>query len=205
MLRSLAVLGLLSLVLACGACGAQEPASGDKANDGSDGDPAASECPNDSFEPNEAPELAVMVSWDELPSGDDVYKDADAVIDGFLCSGEHDWYRIPIESLGFEYNVVRVDGLVRGSSWCSHFESCGGEALASAPENTLAVEIYDAASMVLLGADIATDGRVDVDGWGPNYSKDLLIYVYGPSTAATYAYELYVDVRSYDGEDECEC
>jgi hypothetical protein len=197
----LVVIGLLSLVIACGA----EPGPSDVASKPGDGDPESDECSNDKFEPNEVPEAAKLISWDEPPSGDGGNQDADVVIDGFLCSGEHDWYRVPIEQLGFEYNVVRVDGLVRGSSWCAQFESCGGETLASAPENTLAVEIYDAASMVLLGADIATDGRVDVDGWGPNYSHDLLIYVYGPSTAATYAYELYVDVRSYDGEDECEC
>lgn len=196
------VLGLLSLVSMCAG-----PESGPKevSNDAGDGDDEAEQCSNDALEPNDAPEQSVLVGWDELPSGDDALADADLVIDGFLCSGEHDWYRIPIEQLDFDYNVVRIDGLVRGSSWCAQWESCGGDALASAPENTLAVEVYDAASMVLLGADIATDGRVDVDGWGPNYSNDLLIYVYGPSAAATYAYELYVDVRSYDGEDECEC
>jgi hypothetical protein len=203
MARSLLVAGLLSLVMMCAG---SEPERGDVASDGGDGDAETEVCPNDNYEPNEAPELATLVSWDRVSSPDEeMYKDADVVIDGFLCSGEHDWYRIPIAELGFEYNVVRVDGLARGTSWCAQFESCGGETLASGPEHTLAVEIYDADSMVLLGADIATDGRVDVDGWGPNFSKDLLIHIYGPSAVATYAYELYVDVRSYDGEDECEC
>lgn len=196
---ALALLSLISM------CAAPESGPSEVASEAGDGDGEVEQCNNDALEPNEVPEQAMLVSWDELPSGDDPLADADVLIDGFLCSGEHDWYRIPIEQLGFDYNVVRVDGLVRGSSWCAQWESCGGEALTSAPENTLAVEVYDAASMVLLGADIATDGRVDVDGWGPNFSNDLLIYVYGPSTAATYAYELYVDVRSYDGEDECEC
>lgn len=200
MARRVVALGLLSLLLAC----AEESEPQDVTNNLGD-DEGSNECSNDKFEPNEVPESPTMVSWAELPSGDDVYKDADLVIDGYLCPGEHDWFRIPIEQLGFEYNVVRVDGMVRGSSWCAQFESCAGDRLASGPEHTLAVEVYDAASMVLLGADIGTDGRIDVDGWGPNYSKDLLIYVYGPSAAATYAYELYVDVRSYDGEDECEC
>lgn len=200
--RRLIVLALLPLVSMCvGPEPDRELASSDD-----DGDsPADEECSNDELEPNEAPEQAVLVSWSELPSGEDQLADADLVVDGFLCPGEHDWYRIPIESLGFDYHVVHVDGLVRGSSWCAQFESCGGEALTSAPEHTLAVEVYDAASMVLLGADIATDGRVDVDGWGTAFSKDLLIYVYAPSAVASYAYELYVDVRSYDGEDECEC
>jgi hypothetical protein len=200
MARRVLALGLLSLILACSEASEPQKVTNDKGDD-----EGANECSNDKFEPNEVPEAPTMVAWTELPSGDDVNKDAELIIDGYLCSGEHDWFRVPIEQLGFEYNVVRVDGLVRGSSWCAQFESCGGDTLTSAPENTLAVEVYDAASMVLLGADIGTDGRIDVDGWGPNYSKDLLIYVYGPSTAATYAYELYVDVRSYDGEDECEC
>lgn len=204
MTRSLIVAALLPLVMLVLTCGSPEkPDAGENVGDGGGGDGEANECPNDALEPNELPENATAIRWDQPPSG----QEARVVLQGYLCSGEHDWYRVPVEALGFEYNVVRIDGVVAGSSWCAQFEACGGPALESGPEHTLAVEVYDAASMVQLGGDIASDGRVNVDGWGPTYSKDLLIYVYGPSSAATFAYELTIDVRSHDddGEDECKC
>jgi hypothetical protein len=201
MARIVFVLASISLLASCVGPIPEHELASDAGDDAGLGEA----CHNDDYEPNDVPEQATLVSWESLPSEGEMLADANAVIDGFLCSGEHDWYRIPIEALPFEEHVVLVDGLVAGASWCGQLAGCSGDTLPDAPENTLGVEIYDAASMVLLGADIASNGRADVDGWGPTYSKDLLIHVYAPSAVASYAYELHVDVRNYEGEDECEC
>ncbi|HLT40986.1 MAG TPA: hypothetical protein VK034_32135 [Enhygromyxa sp.] len=171
---------------------------------GIDGIDSAGECSGDAREPNDLPETAIDLRWDSIVALDG-QQEAALMIDASLCSGDHDWYLLPVAELGFDFHVVRIDGLVRGASWCGQFDGCDGEVLPDAPENTLVVEVYDAASMVLLAADLATNGRVDVDGWGATFSKDLVIHVYGPSNVASYAYELHVDVRSRDSEDECQC
>lgn len=208
--RLAVTLGLLSLSLtsACSGPGSSAATDDIDAPDSTGtGDGAEQLCEdNDRVEPNEVPEAASRLSWDELSSlGDGTLHDARVELAAFLCSGEHDWYLIPVAELGYEFHVVTIDGLVGGASFCGHVPSCDGEVLPDAPANTLAIEVYDANSLVLLGADIATNGRVDVDGWGPSFANDLLIHVYGPSAAASYDYELHVGVRSYDGDDECEC
>ncbi len=163
-------------------------------------------CANDELEPNDGAEIAAMLSWDELSSwNEDMFHDAVVSVDAYLCPGEHDWYLVPISELGFDDHVLRVDGLVLGTSWCGQLDGCPGASLGEAPEHSLAVEIYDADSRVLLSGDIAANGRVDIDAWGPSFARDLLIHVYGPTAAASYEYALHVDVRSYAGEDECEC
>ena len=47
-------------------------------------------------------------------------------------------------------------------------------------------------------------GTIYFGGSGAAYSNDLLIHVFGPAEA-TYDYDLYIQIRGYDGEDECEC
>jgi hypothetical protein len=203
MTRSCFVLASIALVIAC-----EVPMSENDeiASGGGDGDAGQGDaCLNDAYEPNGVPEQATLITWEEVSPADQMLASATVVLDGFLCPGEHDWYRLPIEALPFEEQLLLIDGLVMGTSWCGQVAGCEGATLPDAAANTLGVEIYDAGSMVLLGADIATNGRADVDGWGPNYSKDLLIHVYAPSAVATYAYELHVDVRNHAGEDECEC
>lgn len=201
-----AYLGLIVLSSACMAPGRDGPQDLGGIDDiDTDGDPDREQCSTDVQEPNQRPMTATSLRWHEVSATDDGQDDATLMVDAFLCSGDDDWYRVPVAELGFDFHVIRIDGLVRGASWCGQFDGCDGEVLPSAPENTLAVEVYDADSMVLLAADLATNGRVDVDGWGPNFSRDLLIHVHGPSRAASYDYELHVAIRSYDGEDDCEC
>lgn len=160
----------------------------------------------DALEPNEQPEVASRLGWGaRTMSEDQTLQEATLQHAASLCAGDHDWYLIPVAELGFDSHVVRIDGLVRGASWCGHVGGCNGEVLPDAAENTLAIEVYDASERVLLGSDIATNGRVDVDGWGPSFANDLLIHVYVPSSAAVFDYDLHVDVRNYDAEDECEC
>jgi hypothetical protein len=204
MARTHVVVGLLALGIACQAPGPEPAEPAVAGGDSETGEFADDGCPNDMFESNEHATDASAITWDDVSSEGELH-DARVTLDGYLCPGEHDWYAIPIAELGFDDHVLRVDGLVAGASWCGQIEGCGGAALSSAPENTIAVEVYDAASVVLLAADIATDGRVDIDASGANFGKDLIVHVYSPTAAATFAYELHVDLRSYDGEVDCEC
>src|SRR5690606_23801869 len=149
------------------------------------GDDDLPTCDNDDWEPNDLAEDAAAVPWGEVSSWNfEEYWDANVVIEASLCSGEDDWYFIPMAELGFEHHVVRVDGLVMGTSWCGAYEFCEGASLPEAPENTMAVEIYDADTMVLLATDMAADGRIDLMGSGEPFAEDLLIRVTGLVPAA---------------------
>ncbi|MFO7567780.1 MAG: hypothetical protein R6X02_34375 [Enhygromyxa sp.] len=208
--RPALLLGLLWLGLSSACSGSSSAGSDDvdaPATGTGDGLLEEQQCgSDDALEPNEVPQDAARLSWTELGTEDEgSLGEATIVLETSLCAGEHDWYLIPIAELGLEFHVVNIDGLVRGASWCGHRASCTGETLPSAPENTLAIEVYDAASLVLLGSDLSTRGRVDVDGWGPSYSRDLLIHIHAPSIAASYDYQLQVAVRSDDVDDDCEC
>ncbi|PRP91078.1 hypothetical protein ENSA5_58150 [Enhygromyxa salina] len=120
-----------------------------------------------------------------------------------MCSNEDDWYLFSVNDLDYEVYALYVDAIVMGSSWCGQW--CDEPFLPAAPENAIAVEVFDAESMMPLTQDLAQDGRIDIGGFGDAYSRDVLIHVYGPTPAATYPYELSVEIRGYDGEDECEC
>jgi hypothetical protein len=124
-------------------------------------------------------------------------------IDGLLCSGESDWYHVAAGSLNYRFYALHLDGIVEGSSWCG--EGCEEPWLPDAPENTLQIDVHDAATLQLLGTQTATDGRVDLGGTGEAYSKDLLVHVHADPPEAAYAYMLSIEIRGYDGEDECEC
>jgi hypothetical protein len=69
----------------------------------------------------------------------------------------------------------------------------------------VSVEVFDAETMVLLGTQTAQNGRIDLGGYGDAFAKDILVHVSGPGSAASYHYDLFVEIRGYDGEDECEC
>jgi hypothetical protein len=68
----------------------------------------------------------------------------------------------------------------------------------------MAVEVFDAETMMLLTSGVGAAGRITIYEWGDAYAKELLIHVYGPTPAATFTYDLYVILGS-GGEDECEC
>lgn len=167
--------------------------------DGSTTGGVMGECPNDDkWEANGLPEDAAAVPWDDS----DMWSSYVA-IDAFLCAGDSDWYHVSVEALGYELYSLHLNGIVQGSSWCGM--SCEKPWLPAAPENAMGVEVYDAATLELLGNQEAQNGRVKFGGLGEAYSKDLLIRVYSPTPAATYDYELFVEIRNYGGEDECEC
>jgi hypothetical protein len=178
---------------------------GDGGDAGIEDDASESPCRIDGYEPNNEPEQAAVLAWDEQQRGRN-RNDARVVVDARLCAAEHDWYAVAIADLGYREVRLAVDGLVAGASWCGHIAGCEGESLTSAPGHTLAVEIYDAEAMVLLTAAVATDGRIDLDLEGPEYGKDLLLHVYSPTRAASFTYELHIAVRDYEGgAPDCEC
>ncbi len=157
------------------------------------------ECPNDdAWEFNGLPEDAAAVPWDAVSMWSSY-----VAIDAFLCAGDSDWYHVSVDMLEYEFYALHLDGIVQGSSWCGM--GCEDPWLPAAPENAMGVEVFDAATLELLGNNEAQNGRVKLGGSGAAYAKDLLIRVYSPTPAATYDYELFVEIRGYDGEDECEC
>jgi hypothetical protein len=152
------------------------------------------ECEIDAWEPNDASDAPSMVPWD---FGSHV------LFDAFLCSGESDWYRLEVDSFMYDIYQLRLHALVEGTSWCG--EDCGDPFLPDAPENTIGLEIYNADTLVLLTSRLEVDGEIHVHSQGVLFSHDLLIHIYGPTPAATFAYTLDVDIYNYSGEDECEC
>ena len=167
--------------------------------DGSTTGGAMSECPNDDkWEANGLPEDAAAVPW-----GNSDTLSSYVAIDAFLCAGDSDWYHVSVETLDYQLYALHLNGIVQGSSWCGM--SCDEPWLPAAPENAVGIEVYDAATLELLGNQEAQNGRVKLGGLGEAYSKDLLIRVYSPTPAATYDYELFVEIRNSSGEDECEC
>ncbi len=153
---------------------------------------------NDAWEANDLPESAAMVPWGSVSE-----YSADIMLDGLLCSDEDDWYYVSADMLEFDMYTLELNALVEGTSWCG--AGCDDAWLPDAPENTISIEVFDAATLQVLGSKTAEDGRVYLDGWGDAFSHDLLIHVFGPTPAATYPYELFIQIHGYEGEDECEC
>ncbi|KIG19514.1 hypothetical protein DB30_00023 [Enhygromyxa salina] len=155
---------------------------------------------NDAREPNQSHTSAAALVWDDVSAFGGYLS-----IDAFLCPGESDWYRVPVSELKFDFYGLHVDAIAAGSSWCASVEVCGEPALPEAPEHTMRVEVFDATSLLLVAEGVGLDGRVDVNGFDESFANDLLLRVSGPTPLATYAYELHVEIRSFGGEDECEC
>ena len=167
--------------------------------DGSTTGGVMGECPNDdNWEANGLPEDAAAVPWDNSDT-----LSSYVAINAFLCAGDSDWYHVSVETLDYQLYALHLNGIVQGSSWCGM--SCEMPWLPAAPENAVGIEVYDAVTLELLGNQEAQNGRVKLGGLGEAYSKDLLIRVYSPTPAATYDYELFVEIRNSAGEDECEC
>jgi hypothetical protein len=157
----------------------------------------SSSCPLDSWESNDDSHRASRVDW-----GSSGYDSAWVSLNASLCSEESDWYRFPVGQLQYEYYALYLDVIVMGSSWCG--QGCEDPFLPAAPENTVTVEVYDAQSLTLLRTQTSAQGRVRIRGSGEAYSRDLLVHIHGPQEAV-YDYDLYTEIRGYEGEDECEC
>lgn len=174
-------------------------APGDSSSGAPDTTTGAPPCAdNDAHEPNDLPESPALAPWDETGPYNSY-----VTLDAFLCAGESDWYRVDVSQLEYRFYALHLDGIVEGSSWCG--QGCDDPWLPDAPENSISIDVHDAETLALLGSQAATDGRVDIGGAGEAYGEDLLIHVRSPTPTASFAYMLSIEIRGYDGEDECEC
>lgn len=154
---------------------------------------------HDPWEPNPSADRASMVPW-ESADGFTAYH---RINDAGLCAGEDDWYRYDVESLGHAEHYLYLRALVEDAGLCG--EDCDQPVLVAGPEHAMTVEVYRAHDMQLLASDTKDGGVLMINGSGGEaYAHDLLIRVFSP-TFAEYHYRLSVEVRNYDGEDECEC
>lgn len=156
-------------------------------------EPPVCGCENDVWEPNDLPESAALLP---LEGGDEVGAYLE-IRNFFLCPGESDWYRLSPDMLEHEYDGFSVSGVVGGD-----FCACGGE-LPDAPENAMALEIYDAETFELLGSDVSANGRPSPYTAVP--PRELLIHVYSPTETATYMYGLFILLGQWNWGDDCEC
>lgn len=120
-----------------------------------------------------------------------------------LCAGEDDWYRFDVAGLNYSEHHLYVRGLVKDAGLCG--ASCGQPVIAPGPEHAMTIEVYRGDTLEPLTAQTADHGVLKFGGWGEEYSHGLLIRVYSPTATAAYPYRLTVEIRNYDGEDECEC
>ncbi|WAS97851.1 hypothetical protein [Nannocystis punicea] len=160
----------------------------------------ADACPlNDAWEPNDDPDDPTDVAW----TGVDQWSAYHEVSDAYLCPGEDDWYRFDVAHLGYSVHYLHVRALVKDAGLCG--AACGEPVIAAGPENEMTVEVYRADTRELLIAQTADGGVLAFDGYGDDYAGTLLIRVHSDTPDAQYPYRLLVDMRNYEGEDECEC
>lgn len=162
--------------------------------------PPITHCPfEDPWEPNGAAEQPSLVAWQSA----DGWTAHCEISDAGLCAGEDDWYRYDVETLGYVEHYLYVRALVEDAGLCG--TDCGQPELMPGPRYEMTVEIYRAYDMQLLTSSTDDDGVLAINGpGGEPYTHDLLVHVFS-ETLAEYPYRLSVEVRNYDGEDECEC
>ena len=179
-----------STTASTGTTGTTDPGT-TTSSDASGGAPAQCD-EDDQWEPNGVPEAATAMTL----NGNGVELSA------FLCSEDSDWYHIPVSSIKFDggYHLI-IDARLPDLP-CGEF--CQLSSLPEAPENSIHVDLHDAATLELLASGEGTKGRAQLWSFGEVSSPDVLVHVRGLSPAATYSYELHVEMNS-GGEDECEC
>ena len=123
--------------------------------------------------------------------------------DAYLCSGEGDWYQFDVESLGYDVHFLLVRALIEDAGLCGL--ACGDVVISEGPEHAMTIEVYRAIDMQLLATQTDDDGVLAFGGIGDQFGQDLLLHVFSPTPEAEYPYRLTVEMRNYDGEDECEC
>lgn len=190
--RSTCLMRQASIALAFAAC---DLSSGD---DEPPGDPVA--CPlNDAWEPNDDLDRPTAVPWDSADAWS-VYHEVD---DAYLCPGEDDWYRFDGADLGDTARHLHVRALIKNAGLCG--AACGEPVIPAGPEHAMTIEIYRADTREPLTAQTADGGVLALGGRGDAYAHALLLRVHSDTRGAEYPYRLLVDLRSDEGEDECEC
>jgi hypothetical protein len=153
----------------------------------------------DPWEPNASAHQPSMVAWESA----DEWTAHHQIDDAGLCAGEDDWYHYEVESLGYVEHYLYIRALVENAGLCG--ADCGQPVLPAGPKYAMTVEVYRADNMQMLTSYTDDDGVLVINGPGGDaYAHDLLIHVFS-HTLAQYSYRLSVEVRNYDGEDECEC
>jgi hypothetical protein len=153
----------------------------------------------DPWEPNATADQPSRVAW--LSANE--WTAHHQIDDASLCAGEDDWYAYDIETLGYLEHYVYIRALIAEAGLCG--SDCGQPVLLAGPQHAMTVEVYRAHDLQLLTSATDDDGVLVINAPGGDaYARDLLIHVFS-ETSAEYAYRLSVEVRNYDGEDECEC
>lgn len=179
---------------------ASDPSSPGATDDASASTTGAFACPlNDLWEPNDDADGPTRVTWDSV----DEWSAYHEVADAYLCPGEDDWYRFDVAGLGYTTHYLYVRALVKEAGLCG--AACDEPVLPPGPEHTMTIEVYRGDTREPLTAQTADDGVLALGGFGDEYAGVLLIRVYSPEATAGYPYRLGVNVRNYEGEDECEC
>jgi hypothetical protein len=155
---------------------------------------------HDGWEPNFSPEKPSMVPWQSF----DEWTAYHRIDDAGLCAGEDDWYHVDVESLGYAEHYLYIRALIKDAGLCG--ADCGSPVIPAGPRHAMTVEVYRADTMELLTTRTQDDGVLSINGPGGDpYAHALLIHVFSPTVDAAYPYRLSIEVRNYDGEDECEC
>jgi hypothetical protein len=195
---------ILALMLMLAGCpiGLDER-GGDEGLGGDDKDvqaPGIVACPvHDQWEPNPTGKQPSMIVWQSA----DAWTAYHRIDDAGLCAGEDDWYHYEVESLGYMEHYLYIRALIEDAGLCGG--DCGQPVLPAGPQHAMTVEVYRAHDMQLLTSNTQDDGVLVINGpGGEEYARDLLIHVFSEAFAE-YSYRLSVEIRNYDGEDECEC
>lgn len=162
-------------------------------------------CADDALEDNDTSGAAKQVAW----SGVNLMS-ASLNMTGYLCSGDEDWFLLDTASLNLMDPVFSLEARAKGSAVppcvCGCDDGvCYKPWAMAGPQNTITVEIYNAATNELLATGTEPHGNVEIGAYGPALSQGLLVHVKGPA-AAQYPYQLWISIYENNGEEaECEC
>lgn len=155
-------------------------------------------CDDDVWEPNPDAARASQVAWESA----DAWSAWRALDDLYLCPGDEDWYAFDLAALDYEIHAVYIRALVADAGLCG--ADCDETVISTGPQHAMTLEVYRGDTTELLMTQTADDGVLVLDGYGDDYARGLRVRVHSP-TAAGFPYRLTVNIRNYEGEDECEC
>ncbi len=169
------------------------------------GETSMNNCPeNDAWEDNDMSDSASMLTWDSIHIGES----AKVSLGADMCSGEDDWYYLPVGAIGLDPEVVgspylHINSWIESVSFCDG--ACGLMEVPSGPEVAMTIEVFDAETLQLRATNTVMAGGVEMFDTDPIYAKDLLIHVFGPTPEATYDYYLSVEIDLWNDCCDCEC